>query len=358
MNKNNPLISIVVPVYKAENYLHRCVDSLLAQTFQDYEVLLIDDGSPDRSGVICDEYAQKDRRVRVFHKENGGVSSARNYGIEQASGNWITFVDSDDWVSYDFLEAFGNKLFHGENTLYLQGMQMFTVHKALSPLFSYNDSFYSIEDNVENFVSEKILANGCPVAKLFNIGVLNSNEIRFNEDISINEDHLFVLTYYNYVKNICTIDNLSYYYYYDFTVPSLTKTLHSHTEYLNVSALISDAYHKICIKYGFTSHQESVLKYMFGPDQSVKALISCVSSNESISSFCLCEEYLINNFGLRLDDYNKIYRPYLRILSLKTKPKVKYDIFKIILFLSYIIKKVKYVIKLLVWHNQMKHNKL
>lgn len=84
--KITPKISVIVPVYKAENYLHRCVDSLLAQTFEDFEILLVDDGSPDASGSICDEYAQKDHRIRVFHKENGGVSSARQCGIDHAQG--------------------------------------------------------------------------------------------------------------------------------------------------------------------------------------------------------------------------------------------------------------------------------
>lgn len=92
----SPSISIIVPVYKAEAYLHRCVDSLLAQTFTDFEVLLIDDGSPDRSGEICDAYAKKDARVRVFHQPNGGVSVARQRGVENAKGEWITFVDADD----------------------------------------------------------------------------------------------------------------------------------------------------------------------------------------------------------------------------------------------------------------------
>lgn len=99
-----PLISIIVPVYKAEAYLHRCLDSVLAQTFHGYEVLLIDDGSPDKSGKICDEYAMKDNRVRVFHKENGGVSSARQYGIENALGEYTIHVDPDDWVEPNMLE--------------------------------------------------------------------------------------------------------------------------------------------------------------------------------------------------------------------------------------------------------------
>lgn len=99
-----PLISIIVPVYKAEAYLHRCVDSILSQTFHSFEVLLIDDGSPDKSGEICDEYAMKDNRVRVFHKENGGVSSTRQYGIDNAWGEYTIHVDPDDWIESNMLE--------------------------------------------------------------------------------------------------------------------------------------------------------------------------------------------------------------------------------------------------------------
>lgn len=93
-----PKVSVIVPLYKAEKYIHRCVDSILAQTFTDWELLLIDDGSPDRSGEICDEYARKDNRIRVFHKKNGGVSSARNLGLDNMRGEYVTFVDADDWI--------------------------------------------------------------------------------------------------------------------------------------------------------------------------------------------------------------------------------------------------------------------
>ena len=109
MNETTPKISVIVPVYKAEAYLHRCVDSILAQTFQDFEVLLIDDGSPDRSGEMCDEYARKDRRVRVFHKENGGVSSARQCGMDHAQGEYTIHADPDDWVEPMMLEELYKK---------------------------------------------------------------------------------------------------------------------------------------------------------------------------------------------------------------------------------------------------------
>lgn len=101
---SNPKVSVIVAVYKAENYLRRCVDSLLAQTFIDFEVLLVDDGSPDRSGEICDEYAAKDSRVRVFHKKNEGVSATRQFGIDHALGEYTIHADPDDWVEPTMLE--------------------------------------------------------------------------------------------------------------------------------------------------------------------------------------------------------------------------------------------------------------
>lgn len=100
-----PLISIIVPVYKVESYLHKCVDSILSQTYTHLEIFLVDDGSPDNCGKICDEYAQKDKRIKVIHKKNGGLSDARNVAIDVAKGEYITFVDSDDFVASDYVET-------------------------------------------------------------------------------------------------------------------------------------------------------------------------------------------------------------------------------------------------------------
>ena len=92
------LISIIIPIYNVEKYIHRCVDSVINQTYQKLEIILVDDGSPDDCGKICDEYATKDNRIRVIHKENGGLSDARNHGIDSATGEWFFFLDSDDWI--------------------------------------------------------------------------------------------------------------------------------------------------------------------------------------------------------------------------------------------------------------------
>ena len=99
-----PLISVIVPVYGVEAYLNQCIDSILAQTHKNLEIILVDDGSPDRCPTICDEYARKDSRVRVIHKKNGGLSDARNAGLEIATGEYIGFVDSDDWIMSDMFE--------------------------------------------------------------------------------------------------------------------------------------------------------------------------------------------------------------------------------------------------------------
>ncbi|WP_052100762.1 glycosyltransferase family 2 protein [Porphyromonas gulae] len=104
MNKN-PILSIIVPVYKVEPYLEKCIKSIIGQDFEDFELILVDDGSPDRCGAVCDDYALKDNRIKVIHKKNGGLSSARNTGIEAAKGSFLSFIDSDDYVSSDFYEA-------------------------------------------------------------------------------------------------------------------------------------------------------------------------------------------------------------------------------------------------------------
>ena len=116
-----PKISVIVPIYNVEAYLKRCVDSILGQTFCDFELILVDDGSPDCCGKICDEYAKKDNRIVVIHKENGGLADARNAGIdwvfENSNSEWITFIDSDDWVHMQYLELLYNGVRQGKTDI-------------------------------------------------------------------------------------------------------------------------------------------------------------------------------------------------------------------------------------------------
>lgn len=105
MEKRMPLVSVIVPVYNVSEYVERCINSIIRQNYSNIEVILVDDGSTDNSGAICDDFAQKDNRIRVIHKENGGLSDARNVALEIIEGEWVTFIDSDDWVCVDYIES-------------------------------------------------------------------------------------------------------------------------------------------------------------------------------------------------------------------------------------------------------------
>ena len=194
-----PKISVIVPVYNTEKYLRRCVDSVLAQTFTDFELLLINDGSIDSSGAICDEYAQKDSRVRVFHKENGGVSHTRNLGLDNAQGEWITFVDSDDYLN---VEAFENMLSNNGEDLVVCSYQEFGIGNRKNIL---DDNCYNRTSIIPKLV-ELIydVAFMTPWGKLFKKDLINKNNLRFAEDICSGEDTIFVYTYLLYAKTIKT----------------------------------------------------------------------------------------------------------------------------------------------------------
>ena len=206
-----PKISVIVPVYKAEKYLHRCVDSILAQTFTNFELLLINDGSPDNSGVICDEYAQKDSRVRVFHKENGGVSAARNLGLDNATGEYITFCDADEYVGAEWLMAYSDAMMHNTD-LTIQGYHIIDGEKIiLKHLPSQKGYTLDAKRNlIISLMSESIY--GYLWVKLFRRKVIEENKIRFDIKSAFREDEQFLSKYLKHTTSFCCIDKANYFY--------------------------------------------------------------------------------------------------------------------------------------------------
>lgn len=204
-----PKISIIVPIYNSEKYLHRCIDSILAQTFTNFELLLINDGSTDKSGEICDEYAIKDSRVRVFHKENGGVSSARNLGLNNAVGEWISFCDSDDVVYSSWLDNFHEKI---TSTLDLI-VQGFDCDKSLcGEKYHQNLSFCgSVNEGLELLFDNKIV--GYLWCKLFKRSIIETYNLRFDERFDILEDECFVVSYLVKCNTMVLSNRIGYYYY-------------------------------------------------------------------------------------------------------------------------------------------------
>lgn len=226
-----PTVSIIVPVYNAENYLHKCIDSLLNQNYTDFELILVNDGSKDNSGKICDEYAEKDNRIKVIHKENGGVSSARNRGLDEACGKYIMFCDSDDYVDNQFCCALVNLANNDTDCLIMGGVTLLDESENTVELlcneYHYEESVsLSNQEFCELYV--KLNTNGSfqlmhmPINKLYSRKIIEENALRFDTSITYNEDIIFNLYYLNKTKNV-KIFNKSIYYYYTATPDSACK---------------------------------------------------------------------------------------------------------------------------------------
>lgn len=224
MTDNNiPLVSVIVPVYNAEKYLNRCVDSILSQTMTDFELILVDDGSKDNSGRICDEYAEKDARVRVFHKPNGGVSSARNLGLDNATGNWITYVDADDRCSCKYLEHLLAKTDEGTDLI----LSYAVVCDSLGENAEIYPEYRVDASNFERlFVDSDMHWHTSPWAKLYRASIIYENNLRFNEMMHIGEDADFLFSFMLITDRIYVSSGTDYYYTCDVS-GSLTKRINT-----------------------------------------------------------------------------------------------------------------------------------
>lgn len=192
-----PLVTIIIPIYNAERYIDRCIKSILHQSFNKWELLLVDDGSTDRSNEICEKYALQDNRIKVLHKENGGVSSARNYGICHSRGKWLTFIDIDDYVQDNFLEILIKEATDAD--LIVSGAHYINDKISFLP----PDQLIEISSDLP-FLDEQL----CSIylmtcwAKLFKRAFIINEDLRFNSSLRIGEDTDFVLRYLKYTTTI------------------------------------------------------------------------------------------------------------------------------------------------------------
>lgn len=207
--------SIIVPVYKAEGLLAECIDSVLNQKEFCFELILVDDGSPDNSGKICDEYAKKDSRIRVIHKSNGGVSSARNAGIDASRGKYIIFLDSDDFVDRSYFDVINGAIDSGADFV---SFGMFDyVHKKNDSI-EIEESSMNISASFDgtdikawgNFIVPSFFA--APWNKVFLSSVIKDNGLKFKEGVVCFEDYLFCLEYAKYAKSVNCVSTPIYYY--------------------------------------------------------------------------------------------------------------------------------------------------
>jgi len=225
-----PKISVVIPVYNVENYLKRCLDSVLNQTFQDFEIILIDDGSQDKSGKICDEYAKKDKRIKVIHKKNARVSAARNDGIKMAKGKYVSFIDSDDWIEPEMYQEMINKVekfnldfimcdykkrsnnYEDKRTQPIRG-GYYSKDDIKNELFQCLIMFEYIEfpPTISNWVC------------LFNLEFIRNNDLYYDEDIHYCEDSILGSKIMYHANNFYYLKDHHYYNYF-YNPTSTTNT--------------------------------------------------------------------------------------------------------------------------------------
>ena len=211
----NILVSIIIPMYNSEMFISRCLQSVVSQSYKNIEIILVDDGSKDKTLDIVKRYVTKDRRVKLFLKNNGGASSARNYGLDKCTGDYILFVDADDYIDFNMVEDMVSMVDIGVNTMVLSGNDEIYVDKI-----EYRNLFVGIKDKTnisKNIVMREIASGsaGLICCKLIPKSVVYKFNIRFDESVKMSEDQLFFLELAQYIDKFCYVEG--YIYHYDRT---------------------------------------------------------------------------------------------------------------------------------------------
>lgn len=248
-----PALSIIIPIYNAENYLHSCVNSILSQSYQDFELLLINDGSTDHSGEICNKYADGSPFIHVFHKVNGGVSSARNLGIKHAQGDYIIFVDSDDWLEANALSILMQQNNNADLTFFGSAFHPEEGDTILyKPERHFYDQFYEVQSGMLNLIINPLHPDylGFTWNKIFKSAIIKREQICFIESLSYREDEIFTLQYAAFCSSLATLPDILYHYRLSDT--GLTRKRQSSHDFI----LLCNAYQHAITFYNSIGLQE------------------------------------------------------------------------------------------------------
>ena len=213
MNKqtNLPLVSVIVPIYNVEKYIHRAIKSLINQTLKEIEIILVDDGSPDKCGEIIDDYAKQYTNIVVVHKENGGLSDARNTGLKLAKGKYIGFVDPDDYIEPNMYESMYYNAEENNSDLVFCGYnEVFSPTFTEKRTFEYISVLKSVSDILVSYVDGKIGAYAWN--KLFRYSIVRDNSIVFPKGVNIVEDQIFFFDYIKHTRSFSVVPNCLYNY--------------------------------------------------------------------------------------------------------------------------------------------------
>ena len=282
---NNKKVSIIVPVYNVENYLERCVNSIINQTYKNLEIILINDGSSDNSPKICDKFAEQDKRVKVVHKENGGVSSARNKGLDIATGDYVEFVDSDDYIEPNCVETLVNKI--QDNDLVICG---YNLKNNKNTMMAFEEeSVLDFRINQKQFFKafKQFMINS-PCNKLYKKELITTE---FDVNYSLGEDTLFNLQYLKKCSNVALIKEVLYNY-----------------NYLNENSLVHT---KVNTLKDFKNYWNEIFKFSedyFKDSNYIKELnaIYIKATMSQVINICLKNEYKYNEFKKVFNTYRNL----------------------------------------------------
>ena len=210
------MLSIIIPVYKTEKYLDRCIESILMQKVDDIEIILVDDGSPDRSGEICDEWAKKDSRIRVIHKQNGGPGSARNMALDIAQGTYVTFIDSDDAIAENTFLPIINYLTEHQDIDILEYPAHLYIGSPKERKLTFENDIFDIHDirGKQNlWLDNKLYAHCYSCNKVFRRSLFDG--LRYSESVTLGEDIRLISQLLKKARNYATINTGMYLYYFN-----------------------------------------------------------------------------------------------------------------------------------------------
>jgi glycosyltransferase involved in cell wall biosynthesis len=326
-----PIVSIIVPVYNAEKYIYNCVLSILHQTVSDTQVILIDDGSTDNSGIICDDFSKIDNRILTLHITNSGVSTARNIGLKYATSQYIMFVDSDDNCEINILE----KLIHaiqsdnndfamcGYNRILLKPSTKIQINKVNCAPYKGNIKGFLV--NSEKYIGIPLLQGPC--WKLFKKDIIVNNKITFPEDLDFGEDAMFVYQYLLYVQRVITIDKNLYNYniYNSYTLNSvfrdnkyeinvrITNKWKELIAYHKISSLDNFYYHLLYTYYvSFIGEMWNCKKINYKSRMYIISRINNMTETLELFDYKLDSSFCIKNNKIKEIDLYFMIKEYIR----------------------------------------------
>ena len=231
---NNEKITVVVPIYNAEQFLEKCLKSIVEQTYQNLEIILVNDGSTDKSKEICERFNESDERIILINKENGGVSSARNRGIEESTGKYIIFIDADDYIEKEMFETLAEDLFKNKVDISMCGFKTVDINgNILGESSPMENRYFDVKTFRRNLFDDRYYGD-LVWNKLFKLEIIKEHNIRFREDIHINENVLFMLDFSKYAFRYSYGNEILYNFLYN-----LNGQMHAKFNLKKVSVLSS-----------------------------------------------------------------------------------------------------------------------